>query len=81
LFFASSEALPSAESHAEHLKQNYILDIVVPGADDSPIFSKPWSKDFNAVFKMLKNPIKQSEMQPDERKAGGREAEVLDKES
>ena len=79
--FASSEALPSAESHAEHLKQNYILDIVVPGADDAPIFSKPWSKDFNAVFKTLKNPITQSEMQPDERTAGGRESEVLDKES
>jgi len=76
--FASSEALPSAESHSEHLKQNYVLDIVVPGADAGPTFSKPWTKDFKAVFDTLKNPVKQSEMQPDERKAGERESEVLD---
>jgi hypothetical protein len=74
--FASSEALPPAEGHPEHLKQNYLLDIVVPGADDAPTFSKPWTKDFNAVFRTLKNPVKESEMQPDERKAGEREAEV-----
>ena len=74
--FASSQALSAAESHDEHLKQNYLLDIVVPGADTGPTFSKPWTRDFNAVFETLKNPVKQGEMQPDERKAGGHESEV-----
>jgi len=76
--FASSSALEPAESYPEHLKQNYLLDIVVPGADDGPSFAKPWTKDFGEVFATLKHPVRETEMQIDERKPGEREAEESD---
>lgn len=76
--FASSNRLAAAEKQPDHLKQNYILDIVVPGADQTPTISKPWTGDFSKVFKTLKGPIKKEQMQIDSRKPGEREAEESD---
>jgi hypothetical protein len=56
------------------LKQNYLLDIVV--GDDAPVIRKPWTRDFNEVFRTLRDPVKCSEMQVDERGPDEREAEV-----
>src|SRR5207249_3343858 len=73
--FASSRALAPAESHPEHLKQNYLLDIVVPGADNAPTIPKSWTRDFTEVFRTLKHPVKAAEKGIDSRKPGEREAE------
>jgi hypothetical protein len=72
--FAASHALEPAERHPDHLKQNYLLDIVV--GDDAPVIRKPWTRDFNEVFRTLRDPVKCSEMQVDERGPDEREAEV-----
>lgn len=75
--FAATDDLPGSPSHPDHLQQNYIVDIVVPGADEEPVIVHPWSRDFDTVFDRLTNPIDPSQMQVDERQPGEREAEVL----
>ncbi len=73
--FASSAALAPAESHPGHLKQNYLLDIVVPGADSEPAIPKPWTRNFPELFGTLQHPVTEDQMQIDYRKPGEREAE------
>lgn len=75
--FAATDDLPGSPSHPEHLQQNYIVDIVVPGVDDEPAIAHPWYRDFDAVYDRLRDPIDPAQMQVDERQPGEREAEVL----
>lgn len=78
--FAAADELESPPAHADHLKQNYLIDIMVPGVDKSPTLPSPWTRDFDRVFRALKRPIDAAEMQIDERKPGEREAEELEEE-
>jgi len=73
--FASSARLESPPKHPDHLKQNYIIDILVPGFDTIPTLPAPWTLDFESLFRTLTNPVKRNEMQVDERRPGEREAE------
>jgi len=75
--FAASKDLESPSKHSDHLKQNYLIDIMVPGVDAHPQIPPPWTRDFDKVFQSLDNPIKESDMQRDERKPGEREKEEL----
>lgn len=78
--FASSEALPASPKYPEHLQQNYLIDILVPGVDEGPTILPPWTWDFDEVFATLREPIDPYEMQVDSRKPGRREAEELEAE-
>jgi len=73
--FAAADELESPPAHTDHLKQNYLIDIMVPGVDKTPTLPLPWTRDFDAVFRALKGPINGTEMQIDERKPGEREAD------
>jgi hypothetical protein len=74
--YAPSGELPSPAGHPDHLKQNYLIDIVVPGVDTEPTLPRPWTRDFASVFKKLKNPVSPNEMQVDQRKPGEREGQL-----
>ncbi len=67
--FISSDPrlLPPSESDKNHLKQNYIIDILFKNKKERPKIKHPWTFDFDAVFKTLKSPVKKSDMQADER--------------
>lgn len=76
--FASSAGLASPESHPDHLKQNYIVDILVPTVSETPNFRRPWTKDFDQIFDTLDNPVREEDMQVDTRRPGEREAGIED---
>ncbi len=76
--FASSADLAPSESHPDHLKQNYIVDILVPTVNETPNLRKPWTRDFNQVFSSLGNPVHEGDMQIDTREPGEREAGIDD---
>lgn len=78
--FARSEDLDSPADHPEHLKQNYLIDVIVPEIDNAPTIQSPWTRDFEAVFNSLRHPANTSERQVDERQPGARAAGVEDEE-
>ncbi len=65
--FVNPKLLPPSESDKHHLQQNYIIDILIKGIKDNPKIQVPWTTDFDGVFATLKDPIKESDMQVDER--------------
>jgi hypothetical protein len=74
--FAPTRLLPPADKFPQHLKQNYLIDILVPGVDEKPVLPSPWTWNFNAVFDKLTKPVAAKDMQVDHRKPGEREGEV-----
>ncbi len=76
--YAASADLESPKKHPEHLKQNYIIDILIPTVNEIPTLRKPWTRDFNQVFDGLTDPVREKDMQIDERKPGGRQAGIVD---
>ena len=74
--FAAAKSLEPTESHAEHLKQNYLIDIVVPDVDTKPTLTGPWTADFAKLFSTLTDPVNMDDMQVDLREPGRREADV-----
>ncbi|MCJ7631261.1 hypothetical protein MUP77_02500 [Candidatus Bathyarchaeota archaeon] len=74
--FASSNDLTSPVGHPDHLKQNYIIDILVPTVREVPNIRTPWNVDFNSVFGSLSSPVSEADMQIDTRKPGAREAGI-----
>ena len=71
--FATSDALEPAEKDPEHLKQNYLVDILVPGVDERPVLPPAWSWDFKSLFAGLKDPVREEDRQVDTRRPGARE--------
>lgn len=76
--FAASKALASPPKYPDHLKQNYLIDILVPTVDREPTIPRPWSLDFEKVFVSLTNPINERDMQKDKRGPGERENEEIE---
>jgi hypothetical protein len=76
----ASYCLTSPNGHPDHLKQNYLIDIIVPGVDDGPTISSPWTRNFEAVFNSLRRPVNDNERQVDSRLPGARAAGVEDEE-
>jgi hypothetical protein len=74
--FAAPSQLASARRHSDHLKQNYLIDIVVPNVDVGPTLRAPWTWDFDELFSRFTNPVAREDMQVDERQPGAREADV-----
>jgi hypothetical protein len=74
--FAAAQSLEPAESNSSHLKQNYLIDIMIPTVDDEPNLVSPWTRDFSKLFDSLQHPVKLAEMQADLREPGEREADV-----
>lgn len=75
--FAASGELEASPKNASHLKQNYLIDLLVPGVDQHPDPASPWHLDLRVVFNGLTNPVSIKDMQVDERPPGRREAEEL----
>lgn len=65
--FANPKRLPPSDSDRNHLQQNYIVDILVRGLKDEPNPVSPWTTNFDEVFATLKNPVREKDMQVDER--------------
>ena len=78
--YANSDALDSPDGHPNHLKQKYLIDIIVPGVDGGPTIPSPWTDNFEAVFNSLQRPVKDNERQVDDRLPGARAAGVEDEE-
>lgn len=74
--FAKSSDLISPEKYPRHIKQNYIVDILIPDIGSTPNIQAPWSCDFNSIFSKLDDPVIEEEMQIDDRKPGERAAGV-----
>jgi len=78
--YAATAELPSPPQYPKHLKQNYLIDILVPEVDEEPTIPPPRSCNFHAVFQKLRNPGSKEEMQVDRRRPGereGKEGETL----
>lgn len=75
--FASSHLLASPSKYPDHLKQNYLIDIVVPPDDLAPQLRRPWTRDFDSVFATWRKPVRNEEKQVDNRAPGLREGEEL----
>jgi len=65
--FANPKLLPPSDSDKNHLQQNYIVDILVNGLKNDPKPVWPWTTNFDEVFATLKNPVREKDMQVDER--------------
>lgn len=76
--YASSQALEAADKDPDHLKQNYIIDIVVPTVDSEPTLTTPWTRDFVALFESLRNPVNEADRQVDTRAPGARAAGLME---
>lgn len=74
--FAASGDLEASEGSPDHLKQNYLIDIIVPPVDAAPVVEFPWVRDFDGVFARLANPVRTEDMQVDERKRGERQIDT-----
>lgn len=74
--FVPSDELESSAGHRDHLKQNYLIDILVPDVDREPILPAPWSRDFISIFNRLRNPVIEETRQVDRRAPGEREAGI-----
>lgn len=72
--FANPKLLPPSESDKNHLQQNYIIDILVRGLKEEPRPAPPWTNNFDEVFATLKRPVREQDMQIDER--NGEEIEI-----
>lgn len=76
--FAVSDELARSKKDQNHLLQNYFITLVMPSSLQplTPLAS-PWTFELDSLFSKLKNPIKMSEMQVDQRKPGERADGVI----
>lgn len=74
--FARATDLEPATQDQAHLKQNYLIDILVPGVPGEVLLPPPWSRDFDEIFRGLKKPVQESDRQVDDRQPGARAAGV-----
>ena len=65
--FANSKQLDVSESDSNHLKQNYIVDVLITNKKENLNIQKPWSENFNEIFTTLESPINEKDMQIDTR--------------
>lgn len=65
--FSNPRILPPSGSDKNHLQQNYVVDILFKNKKEEPKPKHLWTSDFNSIFKTLKNPVKEKDMQVDER--------------
>jgi hypothetical protein len=79
--YATTNELESPEDYPDHLKQNYLIDILVPGVDTEPIIRPPWTRDFDVVFNRLAEPVRDQDRQVDTRAPGQREVGVEEDDS
>jgi len=50
--FMNSDEIAHSPTSPEHLYQNYIIDILVPGLKDKPQISRPWYVDVRSLIEM-----------------------------
>lgn len=76
--FAISDKLARSKKDQNHLLQNYFITLVLP-TTLRPVkpLADPWLTDVVDLFSQLKNPVKVSDMQVDEREPGGRADGVI----
>ena len=65
--FARPTDLPPAKNHPNHLQQNYIIDVIVVGKKDEVIIKHPWHRELDEIWDENKEPVKEEEMQVNER--------------
>ncbi len=73
--FVDPKKLAPSTKDADHLRQNYVVDILLEGAGPKPAPS-PWTTDLQAVFDGLSDPVDEADMQVDARSDEERAAEV-----
>ncbi|MGI8402717.1 MAG: hypothetical protein ACR2NS_14115 [Gemmatimonadaceae bacterium] len=74
--FAAAQDLEPASGDSAHLKQNYLIDILVPGVPPEVLLPPPWTRDFEDVFSKLKSSVRDQDRQVDDRRPGMRAAGV-----
>ena len=52
--FMNSEEIAHSPTSPEHLYQNYIIDILIPGLKDKPRIARPWYDDIDSLLKLSK---------------------------
>ena len=65
--FTDPNDLESSEGHPEHLKQNYVVDIVLEGIRSEPIIRPPWHRNILDVWDDNKRPVRKEDRQIDTR--------------
>jgi hypothetical protein len=65
--FADPKDLDSARGYAEHLKQNYVVDILLEGVRSEPVIRPPWHKSIMGIWDERKRPVTKEDRQVDTR--------------
>lgn len=65
--FARPKDLPTAEGYPEHLRQNYVIDVLLAGKKEKVTIQPPWYRDLDEIFDETKEPIREEDMQINER--------------
>jgi hypothetical protein len=65
--FANPKELPPSESDPNHLQQNYVIDVLIRGKKEDVSINHPWHKELEEIWDEERAPIKEKEMQVDER--------------
>jgi hypothetical protein len=65
--FADPRHLPTSKNHPNHLQQNYVIDVLVEGKKENVSIKPPWYKELKDIWDDSRTPIKEGEMQVDER--------------
>lgn len=65
--FANPKDLLPSKGHPKHLQQNYVIDVLVAGKKDTVLIEHPWHWNLDEILDESREPIKEQEMQVDER--------------
>ena len=65
--FADPDDLGTSKKHKTHLRQNYIIDILLKDVRSEPKIRLPWHKTLDEIWDDTKDPVVTSQMQEDTR--------------
>ncbi|NLX01351.1 MAG: hypothetical protein GXY40_02350 [Syntrophomonadaceae bacterium] len=57
--FMNPETISHSPSSPEHLYQNYIIDVIIPGLKDRPVIKYPWYSDIDELIKNTNPSVRQ----------------------
>ncbi len=67
IVFVDPKKLLRSSTDTDHLQQNYVVDILFDELKPEPNPAPPWSRDIDAVFATLTSPVREEDMQIDDR--------------
>lgn len=65
--FVDPDNLESSKGHEDHIKENYIIDILLKGVRSRPVLRPPWFGTLKEIWDDQKKPVRPADMQIDTR--------------